>query len=72
MTFKENMGAADRVIRAYTAVAFVVLFFHGMTSGIFGYLSLVLAIAFLANAIFGVCVFYQLLGIGTKWKMKKS
>ena len=68
MNIKENMGNLDRVIRAYIALFLVVAFFHGYTSGIIGYLSLAVAVAFLLNGIFGHCYIYRFLGLDSHWK----
>ena len=68
INIKENMGNADRVIRAIAAVIFVAAFFNGITSGPFGIISLAVAVIFLNTAIFGICPLYSLFTINTKWK----
>ena len=68
INIKENMGNADRIIRAIAAVLFVAAFFNGITSGAFGIISLAVAVIFLNTAIFGICPLYSVLRINTKWK----
>ena len=67
MNLKENMGTADRLIRAVLAVIFVVAYFNGVTSGLTGFASIVLATIFLWTSISGVCPFYSLFHLRTKW-----
>jgi len=66
MNIRENMGVIDRFIRIGLAIFFVVAYFHGLTGGALGIISLVVAVSFIANAIFGVCFIYRLLGIRTQ------
>jgi drug/metabolite transporter (DMT)-like permease len=68
MNLKENMGTADRLIRAVLAVIFVVAYFNGFTSGWAGLASIILATIFLGTSISGVCPFYALFHLRTKWK----
>jgi len=68
MNLKENMGTADRLVRAVLAVIFVAAYFNGVTSGWAGLASLVLATIFLATSISGVCPFYALFHLRTKWR----
>ena len=67
----ENMGNADRVFRALLAVVAAAAYFNGLTSGVFGILTLVVTWVFLATAIFGLCPLYSLLGIRTKIKKRQ-
>ncbi len=72
MNIKENIGLIDRLIRVAAAILFVFLFFHDVTTGAVGILSLVATIIFIPTAIFGWCPLYQLLGIRTKMKQNTA
>ena len=68
MNLKENMGAADRLIRTVLAVIFVAAYFNEVTSGLAGLASIIISTIFLATSISGVCPFYALFHLRTKWR----
>ena len=62
---KQNMGAADRLIRVLIAAAIVVLYFLNILSGTLAIVLLVLAGVFLLTSLIGFCPLYTLFGITT-------
>jgi uncharacterized membrane protein len=62
---KQNMGRADRIIRALIALMIGVLFFNGIIAGVLGYVLLAIAVIFLLTAFIGSCPLYALFGINT-------
>ncbi|MCS6916115.1 MAG: DUF2892 domain-containing protein [Chitinophagales bacterium] len=65
MSYLENVGTLDRLLRVITAIVIVVSFFHHQISGPGGIVLLVFAVGLLASAVFGFCPLYRLLGIAT-------
>jgi len=69
---KDNMGIADRIIRAIVALAIGVLFFTGTISGLLAYILLAIGAIFLISSLVGSCPGYQLMGWDTKKKKTKQ
>lgn len=65
---KNNMGSADRIIRAVIAVLFGVLIFTNAVSGVLAIVLGVIAVIFLVTALIGFCPLYTIFG----WSTKKS
>ena len=65
---KNNMGSADRIIRALIAVLFGVLIFTNAVSGVLAIVLGVIAVIFLVTALIGFCPLYTIFG----WSTKKS
>ncbi|MFP1632304.1 DUF2892 domain-containing protein [Zhengella sp. ZM62] len=63
--FKNNMGTADRAIRAIAGVVLLALYFMGTASGAWGWVALIVGVVLLATAALGWCPPYSLLGINT-------
>jgi hypothetical protein len=66
---KKNVGTVDRIIRAVTGVAIVLLFFAGDISGTAAVILGILAAILLGTSIVGVCPAYMPFGFST---MKKA
>ena len=62
---KKNMGAIDRVIRVFIAVAIGVLVQQGVITGMLGTVLSVVAIVFLLTSVISFCPLYKVLGINT-------
>ncbi|HLF65364.1 MAG TPA: DUF2892 domain-containing protein [Saprospiraceae bacterium] len=62
---KKNMGSADRTIRIVLAVAFALLYFTNIVTGVFGIILLVFAFVFLLTGFIGYCPLYSLLKFST-------
>jgi Protein of unknown function (DUF2892) len=62
---KKNMGTIDRGIRVGLAIAFVVLFFTNVATGVLGYALLAFAAIFVGTSAMGFCPLYTLFGIRT-------
>ena len=65
---KNNMGSADRIIRAVIAVLFGVLIFTNAVSGVLAIVLGVIAVIFLVTSLIGFCPLYTIFG----WSTKKS
>ncbi|GBE05121.1 MAG TPA: DUF2892 domain-containing protein [Nitrospirae bacterium] len=65
---KQNMGAADRMIRLVLAIVAAVLYFTGQISGTAAIVLGILAIIFIATSSTGFCPLYYPLKISTKKK----
>ncbi len=65
---KNNMGSADRIIRAVIAVLFGILIFTNAVSGVLAIVLGVIAVIFLVTALIGFCPLYTIFG----WSTKKS
>ena len=63
---EQNMGSADRVIRAVVATAIVLLFFVGHISGTAAIVLGILAALLFVTGLMGVCPAYISFGISTK------
>lgn len=62
---KKNMGSADRIIRIILAIAFGVLYFTGIVTGILGIVLVALGVIFVATSFVSFCPLYAPFGIST-------
>ncbi|MDB2656619.1 DUF2892 domain-containing protein [Crocinitomicaceae bacterium] len=62
---KVNLGLADRVIRLLIAVAAVILFYAGVTSGILGITLIVVGAILALTSLISFCPIYAVFGIKT-------
>ena len=62
---KRNMSNIDRIVRTVIALIFAYLYFAGIVTGAFGIVLLVVAVVFLATAIFAICPIYSVLKLST-------
>lgn len=62
---KKNMGSTDRIIRFILAAIFIVLYFTGTVTGIWGIVLLVLAGVFILTSFVSFCPLYAPFGIST-------
>ena len=62
---KQNMGSADRWIRAMIGIVLVVLFFKHIVTGTAAVIGLAVAGIFLVTAVIGNCPLYSIFGIKT-------
>jgi len=65
---KKNVGMLDKVIRLLVALAFIVLYFAGIVTGVVGIVLLVLAAVFVLTALIGFCPLYLPVHINTSKK----
>ncbi len=63
---KQNMGAADRLIRSVLAVMVGILYFTGQISGLAAIVLGIIAIAFILTSVAGHCPLYTPLNVSTK------
>jgi hypothetical protein len=61
----QNLGTADRIIRAVIALFAIGVYFSGKTPDKSGYLTLVGGIYFAFSAIFSFCILYRVFGFRT-------
>ena len=69
---KQNMGSADRIIRAIIATIIAVLYIAGQISGTAAVILGAIAVVFLLTSIFGFCPAYLPLKLSTKGKEDES
>jgi hypothetical protein len=62
---KKNLGSVEKVIRLLIAVVFVILYFTGVVTGIFGYILLALAAIAIITSLFSFCPLWAIFGINT-------
>jgi hypothetical protein len=62
----KNMGAADRGIRTFIALAIAVLYFTGTIGGTLAIVLGLVAIAFVATSLLGWCPTYVPFGLSTR------
>ena len=62
---KKNVGTVDRYSRLGVAFAIIVLTLAGVFTGVWAVSLCVIAAYFLFTGIFGLCFFYNLIGIHT-------
>ncbi|WP_297705447.1 DUF2892 domain-containing protein [uncultured Eudoraea sp.] len=62
---KKNMGSTDRITRFILAAIFIVLYFTGTVTGIWGIVLLVLAGVFILTSFVSFCPLYAPFGIST-------
>ncbi len=65
---KNNMGAADRIIRFVLAVLVLILYLTGTISGTLAIILGILAIVFVITSFIGFCPAYVPLKLSTKKK----
>ncbi|MCB1420351.1 MAG: DUF2892 domain-containing protein [Notoacmeibacter sp.] len=63
--FKNNVGSADRAIRAIVGIVLLALYFMGTATGVWAWVALIAGIVMLATAALGWCPPYSILGINT-------
>lgn len=63
---KQNMGTADRAIRAVIAIGIVILYLTGTISGVWAIVLGVVAVVFAATSASGNCPGYRPLGFSTR------
>lgn len=66
MTFNQNMGTLDRIIRLAMAAVVAVLYFTGNLSGLAAIILGILAIIFVITSFVGFCPLYLPLGLRTR------
>jgi hypothetical protein len=69
---KNNMGAADRIIRFVLAVLVLILYLTGTISGTLAIILGIIAIVFVITSFIGFCPAYVLLKLSTKKKESQS
>jgi len=69
---KQNMGAADRLVRLVLAIVFVVLWFQNIVTGVAGIVVLTAGFIFILTSVVGVCPLYSLFGISTCARKKSA
>jgi hypothetical protein len=62
---KKNMGSIDKIIRFIFAAVFVVLYFTGIVTGIWGIVLLVFAGVFVLTSLISFCPLYPIVGMNT-------
>jgi hypothetical protein len=62
---KKNMGTTDRTIRFIVAAIFIVLYFTGTVTGIWGIVLLILAGVFILTSFISFCPLYAPFGLST-------
>jgi uncharacterized membrane protein HdeD (DUF308 family) len=62
---KKNLGKLDGVLRIIAAIFLGLLYMGGAITGLWGIISLFVAIIFLITSFVGVCPIYSVLGINT-------
>ena len=63
---KQNMGAADRIIRILVVLVLAILIFTGKVSGVLLVVVAIVAAVFLLTSAVGFCPIYRLLGISSR------
>jgi hypothetical protein len=69
---KKNIGSVDKIIRLVVAALFVVLYFTGIITGVWGIVILVLAAMFVITSLISFCPLYLPFGIKTNNCCKKK
>jgi len=62
---KKNMGTTDRTIRFIIAAIFLVLYFTGTVTGIWGIVLLIFAGVFILTSFISFCPLYAPFGLST-------
>lgn len=62
---KENMGNADKVIRALLAGVLILLAWGGFITGIWAIVLMIIGGIFIVTALIGTCPLYSLFGLST-------
>ena len=68
----QNMGSTDRTVRVIIALVLITLFATGVTSGIWGIISLVFAGVFILTSLVSTCPLYLPFGIRTNRLKKRA
>jgi hypothetical protein len=69
---KKNMGTIDKVLRILVAIAFVILYFTNVITGVWGIIMLVIAAMFVITSIISICPAYLPFGISTCKKQEQA
>lgn len=67
---KKNMGNADRFIRIFVAVIFIILYLTHTVTGVLGTVFLAIAIIFLLTSFVSFCPLYTVIGVNTCGRKK--
>ncbi|MBS1552084.1 MAG: DUF2892 domain-containing protein [Bacteroidetes bacterium] len=67
---KKNMGNADRFIRIFVAVIFIILYLTNTVTGVLGTVFLAIAIIFLLTSFVSFCPLYTVIGVNTCGRKK--
>jgi Protein of unknown function (DUF2892) len=62
---KKNMGYTDKKIRITVAIAFAIMYFTGVITGVLGLVLLSLGVVFVLTSLISFCPLYVPLGIST-------
>jgi len=65
MSFKQNMGTTDRIVRLGVALLIAVLYFTGIISGTLALILGILAIVFALTSFVAFCPLYLPFGLST-------
>lgn len=68
---KQNMGSADRIIRAIVAAVIAILYFQEVITGTLGIVLLIVAGIFLLTSFISFCPLYLPFGLRTNRKKEK-
>jgi hypothetical protein len=66
MSFKQNMGTIDRLLRVLLALVIAVLYFSSAISGTVALILGIVAAVFLVTGFTGFCPLYQLFNLSTR------
>jgi len=69
---KQNMGAADRLVRLVLAIVFAVLWFQNIVTGVTGIIVLTAGCIFILTSVVSACPLYNLFGISTCARKKSA
>jgi uncharacterized membrane protein len=69
---KKNMGGIDKLVRIIVALIFVLLYFKGIVTGVWGIVMLVIAAVFVLTSLISFCPLYTFLGLNTTKKENKE
>jgi hypothetical protein len=68
MSFKQNMGTTDRIVRLVVALLIAVLYFTGVISGTVALILGILAVVFAITSFVAFCPLYLPFGLSTLGK----
>ncbi len=68
---KNNMGTADRIIRALLALLVIILYLTGYISVLAAIILGIFALIFLVTSFTGFCPMYKMINISTRKKQPK-
>ncbi|GAB3030302.1 YgaP family membrane protein [Spirosoma pulveris] len=69
---KKNMGYLDRTVRVSVAIVLIALYALGITSCVWGIVSVVLAVIFIISSLLGTCPVYLPFGFSTNPSKKRA